>query len=550
MNILHKVGDQEINYECDNPLFMMKNKKNFFFISSNNNISAYNGFHIFEKEMYKIIENIKSKENKPISIINHVNSFERIYEHGFEKFSLFEEGLIYENNLNNSILEIDMRKIYDFSEEDRYYEIYSKEDYTIIKYSKYNHLFLCIKGMESYNKLENWIKKDYPYDRKRGEASYKYIFEAIDFKADKVFFSAALSEEEAISKNKILETNKLEKINFQKSIAYTNALNSLNELLTDEGLYAGLPWFFQIWTRDEAISLKGLSYDNHNKETIKKILLRQVNNILEDGKVPNRHPESILGSADGVGWVFKRINDFKTLFSQEEWNFIQKQLEISINRLEKNSINKNLIYNKAKETWMDTEANGDVRNGARIEIQALMLNMYSMFDKEKELQMKNKVREEFFKEGILFDGKDDPTIRPNIFLAYYIYPELLTKEEWKKVFDNSLDKLWLSWGGLSTIDKNSKLFCPYYTGDNNKSYHRGDSWFFINNITAIGLLKLDKKKYSKYIKKIYKSSEKDILSKGCIGDSSEISSATFLSSKGCFSQAWSLATFIELCNHY
>lgn len=550
MRIIHKIEENEEEYNDLNPLFMMKNKKNFFFISTQNNISAYNGFHIYENEMYKIIEDIKPNHKEPIKVINNVNSFERIYDNAFEKFSLFEEGLICESNLKSSNLEIDMRKIYDFSEFDRYFEIYSKENYVIIKYSKYN-LYLCIKGMKLYEKICKWIRKDYTYDQQRGESPHRHVYNALHFRGEKVFFSASLSEEDAISKNKILETKKLEHINFQKNIAYTNALNSLNGLITDEGLYAGLPWFFQIWTRDEAISLKGLSYIDDNKlKIIKQILLRQIDKILPNGRVPNRHPESKLGSADGVGWVFKRIKDFYYIFNEEEKKYIQNKLKESIGKLEQNYISNNLIYNKAKETWMDTSTEGDTREGARIEIQALTLNMYSMFDKNKEENMKNKVREEFFKENILYDGQNDNTIRPNVFLAYYVYPELLTNDEWKNVFDKTLNKIWLSWGGLSTIDKDSKLFCPFYTNQNNKSYHRGDSWFFINNIAAICLIKLDKKKYEKYIDKIYNASKNEILSKGCIGDASEVSSASFLSSKGCFSQTWSLASFIELCNHY
>ena len=89
------------------------------------------------------------------------------------------------------------------------------------------------------------------------------------------------------------------------------------------------------------------------------------------------------------------------------------------------------------------------------------------------------------------NGQTDYTQRPNVFLAYYIYPNLLKKTAWNKVFDNALRKLWLPWGGVATIDKDSHLFQGEYTGQDNKSYHRGDSWFFLNNMTAICMRKLD-----------------------------------------------------------
>ena len=160
--------------------------------------------------------------------------------------------------------------------------------------------------------------------------------------------------------------------------------------------------------------------------------------------------------------------------------------------------------------------------------------------------MKIKVRQKFWNGNILADGLDDWTIRPNIFIASYIYPELLTQKEWEACFENSLKSLWLEWGGLATIDKKNKLFADTNTGENNQSYHRGDSWFWINNLAAIQLNKINNKKFEKYIKKIIDASTEDILWKGCIGCASELSSAKELTSQGCFNQAWSNAMYMEM----
>jgi hypothetical protein len=184
-----------------------------------------------------------------------------------------------------------------------------------------------------------------------------------------------------------------------------------------------------------------------------------------------------------------------------------------------------------------------------------MLKLMSFINKEMnqqadfekiEQETKNKVKEVFFDGKILKDGADDPTIRPNIFLAYYIYPELLDKNEWETVFDNSLKKLWFNWGGLSTIDKSSPLFCENYTGEDNKSYHRGDSWFFVNNIAAICLNDLNEEKYRKYVDKIIEASTKDMLYLGISGRPSELSSAAKLEAKASLCQLWSAATYIEI----
>jgi glycogen debranching enzyme len=122
----------------------------------------------------------------------------------------------------------------------------------------------------------------------------------------------------------------------------------------------------------------------------------------------------------------------------------------------------------------------------------------------------------------------------------------LTNKEWEICFDNTLKSLWLDWGGLSTIDKNNTLFTEESTGEDVKSYHRGDSWFWINDLTALVLNKISNKKFQKQIKRIISASTEEILWKGCIGCHAELSSAKELQSRGCWNQAWSDAMFIEM----
>ena len=133
-----------------------------------------------------------------------------------------------------------------------------------------------------------------------------------------------------------------------------------------------------------------------------------------------------------------------------------------------------------------------------------------------------------------------------VFIAAYVYPDLLANKEWETCFENSLRSLWLDWGGLSTIDKANKLFAGTDTGENIRSYHRGNSWFWINNLAALALNKINNKKFKNQVQKIIDASAEEILWKECIGCHSEISSAKQLESKGCFSQAWSNAMFIEM----
>jgi len=135
----------------------------------------------------------------------------------------------------------------------------------------------------------------------------------------------------------------------------------------------------------------------------------------------------------------------------------------------------------------------------------------------------------------------------NIFLAAYLCPNLLNRKEWESVFDNAIKALWLEWGGFSTIDRASKLYFSSYTGEDNKSYHRGDSWYWINNIAAIALKRFGGK-YDEYVNKIIKASSLDIQFQGVIGRPSEISDAKSQKAQGNLFQLWSAATFIELIN--
>ncbi|MEM3374599.1 MAG: amylo-alpha-1,6-glucosidase [Candidatus Woesearchaeota archaeon] len=543
------------------------------------------------------------------------NSNEEVFLNRFDKFECHLNSNIFRyffvNNSfvletefkGNCLITLDMREIYDFDDQGRIYNIYVKKGCIVIEYNKYLNNFLDnlnykrylviktnldIDEKNSFQILNKWKEVLYQEDEKRKSYPWKlYIYEALKFKVDKkarFVFNYSENLDLAIEKvksdfNKPYEEKtkffnlKNDKISIEKSFAFNCAVKSFFDLYVkfDDndvfGFYAGLPWFFQIWARDELISLKALKsiYEFEKNEIYielgKKILLDRINKIDETGKLPNRFPLSELDSADATGWLYNRIFEFLEYFSQKELSNIREKLEKSVLSF-KNNMQDYLIKNKANETWMDTSFENDTREGFRIEIQALWLSMLRLanyIDRllikkqtyyEFEEVVREKVKKDFFENGTLKDGKDDNTIRPNLFLACYVYPELLTKEEWESVFDKAIERLWLDWGGFSTIDKNHRLFSPYYTGEDNKSYHRGDSWFFLNNIAAICMCKINKEKYKSYIDKIIESSTYDILYDGAIARPSELSSANNQEANASLFQLWSAATYIELLTIY
>ena len=653
MEVIHNLGILSIkNNTEENVGFLLTNKKGSYCSFFDTPSSRYQGLFYFDEktmDMYKFIENIEiNGDNNVARLKNNFYYVERRKNDAIESFIMPRgfNSLVYELSSENEIdLILDCKISYDNREWGRYYDIFEEDGCIIIKFTKKTDrredssdgveefvLHLAIKSDKNvYNKSDKWIERHYSYDKERNSPPFRrHVYNALRLKGTKFVFSMSKNKSNAIKecgyifnnidkikidekkyffddiiKNesiKIIINNK--KINNEIKIAYINAFNSLNNLIVDTknnyGIFAGLPWFFQFWTRDTLISLKALS--KINDKLAKKILFKYLNKINNDGRLKNlsgKHKSVDLGSTDAQGWLFFRckeiinkIDEYKEIINEIKKSIsiikqnknsnsarirdylkncnsimrkkeneyhkliyeIESSLEKSLSGLLKFHTKDNFEFNDKLETWMDTEFENDDRSGARIEVQALRLNIYkSMFEltrnhKYKVLEnlLKNKVREKFWNYKFLADGLNDFTIRPNIFIVAYVYPELLTQKEWETCFDNALKSLWLDWGGLSTIDKNHLLFTEESTGENVKSYHRGDSWFWINNLIALTLNRINKQKFKKNIQKIIEASTEEILWKGCIGCHAELSSAKNLESKGCFNQAWSNAMFIEM----
>ncbi len=607
----HLMDDVARQRGSTKPFFLLTNKKgSFAFFGTNGNASRFQGSYFSDSKgsTYKVIEDMKLAGTETQELRNNFFNIERIGGNCLERFFMNHTNTILYEALNFSgylDLTLDCRKIYDYDDRGRIYKLSNEKGCLLIEYTKYRdeslgevdyRVFLAIAGAKDYLKQDVWERHHYEFDRKRNSyPSDIYVYKILRIRLDSdssLVFSCSDNRDTALDTAvhamanfsflkksndnyvRTLTKGSLNTSDKEITMAYKCSISAMDSFLVKNnninGLYAGFPWFTQVWTRDEAISLKALMIDERF-EDVKQVLFRQLGSILDDGRIPNRFPASMLGSADGVGWVFKRVFDFLEILRQkskfdefittEELMFIKKKLRLSIERLLAVHTKDGLAANNALETWMDTGYKDDVRSGFRIELQALRLNMYKLMIylcsitknepkyftySELEYVTHRKVKQSFWKKPVLLDGPDDSTIRPNIFLAYYVYPELLRRREWIACFDQALKSLWLDWGGLASIDKNHRYFVDEYTGEDNRSYHRGDSWFFINNLAAICMHRLDKKRYSGQIMKIVKASTEEILYRGIIGYHAEVSSAKEPRSEGCLAQAWSSATYIEL----
>lgn len=587
MKVIHTLGQNKIEKEVKEEVgFLLTNRLGDYLSLSQTPLSRYQGWFIRERgKLYKIIENLEIVGALPIKELKNCLSFiERKRANLKEKFFLpnYAHSLFYATEKPVPLeLTLDIKESYDNQEFGREYQIFQEKEFIIAEFKsrKEKPIYLALRpDIFDFQKIESWIQRDYQLDRSRNSPPFKrYVYKALRLKASKIAFAVSRDKDKAEKEAKILfekaqnlerqREEILKKIILPEKLrekeiafAYLLAQNSLESLVvasdSDIGLFAGLPWFFQFWSRDTAISLKALA--SFNFPLAKEILFNLLEDIKEDGRLPNiifgRMPLAPAESADSIGWFFKRAEDFirEEKIREKEIAEIKRSLENSIKSLLCHHTKDDFAINKPSETWMDTQP----REGIRIEIQALRLNLYHLayqLTGKKEYQtlerrLKKKIYEKFWNKKFLRDGINDPTIRPNIFLAAYIYPRLLKKKEWLSCFKNTLPKLWLKWGGIATIDKKNPSFFQHHTGEDGKSYHSGDSWFYLNNLAALILHKFDKKKFHSYIKKILTASTKEILWKGIIGHHGELSSAEKLTSEGSWVQAWSCALYIEAIN--
>jgi len=606
LHIIHSFNEKRVDEHVNREAaFMITNKKGNYLSLGEENFTHMQGLFFFDHdkwELYKTIEDIRL--NKEMTAIkNNLVNAQRLYKEATEEsFNLFNNSMVYSvsNYVGDIVIELDFRQMFDFDDKGRIYTITNEDDFIIIRYDKYaddtrsrlgKTRFLAIKGKGTFKLLGEWVKKKYSYDDRRNSRSEFYVYKAISIPVDHhldLVFSFAEDKEKAKEHAQQVYENQQYLINsYHKYITHTFtsqdlalnvALKALDDLLISTerkergvGILAGLPWFYQFWARDEIISLKALMLKEKHY-LVKSIIFKYLNTISDDGLIVSRYPgnEADVKSIDSIGWLFFRLKEYIDLLvenklleeylSAQELMEIKRALEKAIHGLVHFHTKDGLIFNNYQETWMDTKP--AQRKGACIEVQALFLSMLELHSKvvaltrSKQLfkavekEYRDKVRQAFFNGVTLYDSVDDNkasyAIRPNLFLAYYIYPDLLSKREWKSAFDNTLKALWLDWGGLTTLNYNSPLFRSEYAGVSDESYHNGDSWYYINNYAALAMHRLDKEYYAKQISRILQASKEELLFSGFIGCSAEISSAKSMRSEGCLSQAWSNASLIEL----
>ena len=599
MRVTDKIDHESQTALNGQGIAILSNGKGGFAVLSPQPSSRYEGVFVKRRigEVFRFLESVQQRE-PVLEVANRLWSVMR------RRFSCTERWVM-PTGLNavhvscdqEATLRIvlDCKAAYDNREWGRHYRVEQLPFGALISFSKRHDardspspfgeydLFVAVHSPGArFRRIESWISRRYDRDVKRNSPPFeRFVFVAGSLeRAREAVIGFGFSKTQALAhalqawrdREKLVDyeqarvekwVHALSQVPKQYDVAYASAANALDRLVVDDcNVYAGLPWFFQFWARDSAVSSKALSIIGRH-DVSRVLLLNHLKNITDglylQTKTVNRptlnpgDSTPVSSSFDGVLWTYVRAGEmldaYPWLFSKQDKELLQEKLSQTIESIPRIT-HDGLILNNPKETWMDTDYDGDSRAGSRIEMQALALASMRLANrlsiKAPEQRLCARTRKFFWNGSYLNDGREDAAIRPNVFIAAYVYPDLLTTKEWKSCMETVIPKLWLPWGGLSSIATDHRLFTPESTGENVKSYHRGDSWFWINNMAAIVLHRLDSVRYKSYVDKILEASTNELLFGGAAGHHAEISSASHLSSEGCLSQAWSNAMYIEL----
>jgi hypothetical protein len=574
-----KIKYPEIGFEGENisQIVFLKNKHLWFFISPQIKSRYFGGF-LFKK-------------NKVLRFLDEINFNDTIEE--IQILSPQETIIFFKKNqayikINSNCLEINLSNWQNieinFDIKDIFKNDPFKRKITIDKISSNclivneyleNEGFIKIL-VESDAPIEfqnNWILKFYDLDKQRNSLPYEwYVFNGIYGKIRELKIKILQPETQSntneyelltqmdaniynTNRNKNITQmhtntqNQLTKIDtnikHQNSLTnnctdelslntetHTNSLiinfllSRINNLILDSYLPAGFPWFYENWFRDELLSLFLIKNLINKKffEQRTKFYLYNLETIWDKNKSPiNQHWQ--WQGADTFPLII--VNLPQHLFLAHN-TLLEKYLKLWQEKF-------NLHNLPLFSTWMDT-----LERKTALEILVLYLKALRKFAKinKSYVQLANNLKNE-----IINLIKQNP-IDINLIFAHLFLEDLFSKLEWQNFFEQLLKENYLDWGGLASISKNDPEFLAEDDGELVKAYHRGDSWYYLNNLLAYSLTKINHKKFQKIIEQVISASLEDLFFDSALGYSSEISSANQRKSQGSLIQLWSIASLM------
>jgi|GEM_PF-2216824 len=305
---------------------------------------------------------------------------------------------------------------------------------------------------------------------------------------------------------------------------YNASLKLLNDSYKAGKIFASFPKSNEPLSELELLTVPALKL-SYRKEIIKKYVA---------------YPKVLpLASTGIMAWtVLNSMDDF----NESEKFELEKYFSAVEDYYDRMLSPTGLITLKSIDSWMK----GVERGGVLIENQAYyakVLDVLFMLTDDDIYHFKKKrllrVVRENFDGAYVLDRKDSPEIRPNSFIACFFAPEIFLRADWEKTFDAHLREtdLWLEWGGLRLLSQTDLNFDPD---------RDGVSWFFLNNIAAISLNRLNERKYKPQISQIFSASGKNIIWQEHTGRPCEVTLTIDKKIKVQGLYGLSLATFIYL----
>jgi hypothetical protein len=532
-----KVKYYEINLEVESnsDIVFLKNGNLWFFLSQKKKSRYFGGFIFCHNQALRFLDDIDFQDE--IYEINILSPSEVIiyFKNNQAYLNLTRDSLeIIFSSYQEIRLTFDIKAIFDNNPFKRKIKIekISSVSFLIEEFFEGQWFIkLLIETDSPLNFKEAWKEKFFDFDYQRNSPPFNwYIFDGIFGKVKeiriKIVFPTTNQNAYGMDKRGLYMEQSIE-INYPYESPLNTSLidfllSRLNSLILDNYLPAGFSWFYENWYRDELLSMFLMQplWKNFSEQRI-KFYLYNLENIRNKNK-----PDGSLAVDTFLLFLLNLPHDlFLTHFNLLE-NYLQKwQEEFNLDNLPPYS------------TWMDTL---ERKNALEIDVFYLKaLRRFARVNKNY-VPLANRLKEKIVKKI-----KENP-VDINLIFAFLFLEDIFTLNEWESFFEKLLKENYLLWGGLATLPLNNPKFLDEDDGEKAKAYHQGDSWYFLNNLLAYSLAKIDFQKFKNFIQKIIESSLRDLFFDGALGWSSEISSAKERKSEGSLVQTWSMVSLVFL----
>ncbi len=596
--VTYRCGRGTISEDALDPRVLLTDRQGGYLALGSPNRSNYDGWYAIgpDGHRWKLIADIAPLGN-PREVAIESDTITRRYDGATQILRVSDRG-VWMRGKGSFLLTLDCKRQYDESDQGRLYQVSLDQQGPVqersrtsalarvrtisVEYRKHSdhriqpdtvayRAWLSIATTFDVSLRDTWRSVTYAYDDRRGSRSTPWVRDTAFLTGDgdvAIAFGTDARDARRKATDLLLRPPKGDDGALPTALARAPlparvAWRSLNALRSPTGILAGIPWFFQEWSRDELTSAGALLAAG-DAAAVAAIVDKWYGAVRQDGTLPAIYPDRGVKSADAPGWLGRRTLDLLATAHPIATETLARWRDAADRLIGGLDVRDGLVRSERNETWMDTATDDDGRAGYRVEVQALALALLAAHAAlcqrtgvpipERTAGLRGAilraarerlVRGDLLSDGLSPDGMEDPVVRPNVFIAWYVWPDLVTVAQWRKTFWLAIDRLWLPWGGLATIPASDPRFRGRDTGEDVAAYHRGDSWYFINAIAAMALRAVDPSGGAPAARRLLDAIERDLLTQGYLGHVSEISSANEQEAMGCHAQAWSAACYVE-----